>query len=177
MTNQLMEMVNKIISAEEYMALLEAHEMNQSHLISMHGPKRLHRYMAMDRGRHSLKLQCFMVEYFHVEPTISVSFTKPSGTSSLVDSFKMMYDKSIDHITTLKTTAKMAFDEGEDLLGDYLERMVVDQSKEAECYYRIWMDFKRDNADFNYLSKELHKKYKGYEREKFHFKSSKEYKY
>jgi hypothetical protein len=171
MTNQLMESINKIISAEETVRLLELHEMNQSHMLGLQGFKRLHRFKAMDRERHSIMLQCFMAEYYHLEPNFSVTFSKPIAAYSFLDSIKSMYDKCKDHITSLKIAAKMAFDEGEDLLGDYLEMMVKDQSKEAECYWRLWLDCSRQNADLNYISKELHEKMKHKEKKYYNFKN------
>lgn len=174
---QMNALVNGIISTEEQMRFFEEHEMNQAHVVSLEGLKRFHRYRAMDRGRHSLMLQCFVAENYHIEPMINISYQTPMNNLSLIDALKMMHDKSASHIESLKSVAKMAFDENDHLLGGYLEDMIADQSKELNEYYRIWSDCKRENADLNYISKELHCKYKHLEKKKFGYTSTKKYKY
>lgn len=170
MTPQLMATINGIISTEESMRLLELHEMSQCHLSGLQGFKRLHRYKAMDRGRHSIMLRCFVTEYDHTEPNVKVVYDTPTNGTSFADHIKLMHDKSLAHIGTLKYASKMAFDEGEHLLGDYLMKMIEDQSEELEVYYRLWLDVKRENADMNYISDKLHKKYKAKERKYFCYK-------
>jgi ferritin len=174
---QMLSLVNGIIATEEHMRLSEEHEMNKAHLIGLQGYKRFHRYRAMDRGRHSLKLQCFLVENFHVEPMVIVSYQTPSESMSFIDCIKSMHDRSASHIESLKTVARMAYDEKEPLLGGYLDMMIADQSKELDDYFRLWTEAKRENADLNYLSHELHKKYKCLEKKNFGYKSDKSYKY
>ena len=66
----------------------------------------------------------------------------------------------------------MAYEECECNLGDYIGAMIKDQSMEVSAYYKLCAEFKRENADQNYLSHELHKKYKCKEREKFNFKGA-----
>lgn len=170
MTPQLTAMLNNIIAGEETLALMEQYEMNQAHVESLHGFKRFHRYRSMDRQRHSIMLQNFIAENYHTEPMISMSFATPSSGMSLADGLKAMHDKGIVHLSLLKSACNASFSEDEHLLAGYLEMMIKDQMDEISDYYRIWMAVKREDADLNYISDKLHKKYKCKEAKKHCFK-------
>jgi ferritin len=169
-SKELVALVNNIIATEEIVRQIELHESSQAHVMGLQGFKRFHRYNAMDRAKHSMMLRCHLEEYHHVEPYISINFETPKDTATQVESLKIMYDKSKSHIETLSTAMKMAFDEGETLLGDYIGCLIKDESKEAEQYNRIILDMKREGADVNFISHELHEKYKKKEKKYFNYK-------
>lgn len=170
MTPELEAMLNQILSAEEHLRHMELKEMNMSHMAGLMGLKRMHRYYAMDRERHVIKLQNFMVDCLKLEPSYAVAVGMGHPVYSLTDSLKMMYDKGMAHIETLEAAEKKAYEEGECLLGDYLGYMVKDQAREMAKYNKVCMDFRRENADHTYLSNELHRKFKCKEAKKFNYK-------
>jgi ferritin len=173
MTPKLLTNINAVISGELTMSAMELNEMNHCHEMGFQGFKRFHRFYAMDRQRHALMLSNFVVEYHHVTPVISVSYNSANTTSSsLLEAMQRMHDLSVNHLELLKSTAKMAIDEGEDLLMGMLEKLLRDESCEVARYYREVKDLTYTNSDRSYVllrSDKLHTKYKDKEKEYFNY--------
>ena len=173
MTPELLNSINAIISGELIMSAMELNEMNHCHEMGFQGYKRFHRFYSMDRQRHALMLSNFVVEFHHQTPVISVSYNSSNTTSaSLLEAMQRMHDLSVNHLKLLKSTAKMAIDEGEDLLMGMLEKLLKDESCEVARYYREVKDLTYVNSDRKYIllhSDKLHTKYKEKEKEYFNY--------
>ena len=173
MTPELLSNINTIISGELTMSVMELNEMNHCHEMGFQGYKRFHRFYSMDRHRHAIMLSNFVVEHHHVSPTISISYNSSNTTSgSLLEAMQRMHDLSVNHLNLLKTVAKMAIDQGEDLLMGMIEKMVKDESCELAKYYREVKELSYVNSDRAYVmlhSDKLHTKYKEKEKEYFNY--------
>jgi ferritin len=178
MTPELINNINLVISGELMLSLMELNEMNHCHEMGLQGYKRFHRYWAMDRQRHAIMLSNFVVEYHHIVPQIAVDYNSESSPTSptLLDALTKMYNMSKTQLDTIKKCAKMAIDEGEDLLMGMLESMLKDESLECERYYREILEISFVKSDPGFIachSEKLHCKYKEKEKEYFGYKDPK----
>ncbi|MEB4947405.1 hypothetical protein RXP08_29870, partial [Pseudomonas aeruginosa] len=109
----------------------------------------------------------------HQTPVISLSYNSINAqSSSLVEAMQRMHDLSVNHLNLLKSTAKMAIEESEDLLMGMLEDMLKDESCEVAKSYREVKELTYVSGDKNYVllhSKTLHDKYKEKEKEYFNY--------
>lgn len=169
---ELFTAVSDIINSEFNLSIVEANEMCICHEMGLQGYKRFHRFNCMDRHRHAIMLSNFLVEFHHTMPSIAVSHKSANVSTTLIESLQKMYDISIAHIKKLKTTAKLAIDSGEDLLMGMIEKMIKDESEEAERYWREILELQNANSDpaFTMLhSAKLHCKYKEKEKKYFNY--------
>jgi ferritin len=173
MTPQLLANIDSIISGELLMSAMEINEMNHCHEMGFQGYKRFHRFYSMDRHRHAIMLSNFLVEHHHQVPVITLSYNSINNqASSLLEAVQRMHDLSVNHLTLLKNTAKMAIDEREDLLMGMIEDMLKDESCEVAKYYREVKELTYVNSDKTYVmlhSDKLHTKYKEKEKEYFNY--------
>jgi ferritin len=177
MTPKLVSKLDSIISNELMLAMIELNEMNESHLSGLQGYKRFHRFFACDRQRHAVMLSNYVVEFHHITPNISVNYTSiNSKSTSLLASLNSIHSSSQTHIALLKETARIAIDECEDLLTTMLEKMIADESRELELYYREISELVNTNSDKVFIqlhSDKLHDKYKSKEIEYFGYDDKK----
>lgn len=113
-------------------------------------------------------------------PMYEVNFKSTVPTGSMLQQMQLIYSIAKNHINVLSSASKIALDENEDYLSDYLEKMIKDQSKELADMRRIIKQVKSAGNDEGYLrllDSKLHEKYKVKEKEYFAFTDSKSYKY
>lgn len=167
MAPELLECLNSMLNSEEHIRLMELHEMAQSHAAGLQGLKRFHRFNACDRARHSQMLRNYIVDHYHIEPSIVVSYQVPVIKMSVVESMKHMYDICEAHIEKIKVAINTAIQLNCLDIAGYLGMMLEDQSYEKETYNRYILKLSMPNVDIACIDSWLHTKYKCKEKEYF----------
>lgn len=186
MTPELINNLNMAIASEFNLSHYAMCEMSKSQSMALNGFKRFFRYIAICRNQHAIKLQNFIVEYLvdstdkSIIPSYTVSYTSNLTQITLLDAVKQVHSLYKNHIVLLKNIAKMAINEGEDYLMDYIEHTIESTTVQLSRLTRLVKKLTAVASDEMYvrlLDNELHCKYKEKELKRFNFKDDKHYKY
>jgi hypothetical protein len=163
MEKELFTLIEKLISDEHRMSIVEAEHMSVFQSRGLPGFKRQHRYLARWRTEAALKLRCWVTDKTGMRPFVSVSITSSVVSESALDCIISLIGEYDTLMKNYVVAAKMAGDKGHDDLLQILEYQICWLSKTIMKYRRDYQEISNVNSDSVYIqlrSESHHEKFK-----------------